>query len=51
MTVYVRRTQLVNLNPKVHSPPFAATVAAAEPLQLYQEDPVCQPLGLKGHEN
>ena len=35
---------LIHLNPKVHSPPFAATVAAA-PLQLYQEDPVCQPLG------
>ena len=31
------------LNPKVHSPLFAATVA---PLQLYQEDPVCQRLGL-----
>ena len=39
-------------NPQVDSPPFAATVAAAGPLQLYQEDPVHQPLGLsvyKGH--
>ena len=35
------------LNPKVHSPLFAATTAAAVPLQLYQEDPVCQPFGLR----
>ena len=32
------------LNPQVHTPPFAATVAV--PLQLYQEDPVHQSLGL-----
>ena len=34
------------LSPQVDSPPFAATVAAAVPLQLYHEDPVHQPLGL-----
>ena len=34
------------LNPKVDSPPFAAIVAAAAPLQHYQLDPVNQPLGL-----
>ena len=34
------------LNPKVDSPPFAATVTAAAPLQHYQVDPVHQPLGL-----
>ena len=36
----------VTLKPKVHKPTVCATVAAAVPLQLYQEDPVCQPLGL-----
>ena len=36
----------VALNPKVDSPPFAGTVAAAAPLQLYQKDLVHQPLGL-----
>ena len=35
-----------NLNPKVHSPPFAATVAATELYFLYQEDLVSQPLAL-----
>ena len=34
------------LNPKVDSPLFAATVAAAAPLQHNQVDPVHQPLGL-----
>ena len=34
------------LNPKVDSPQFAATVAAAAPLQHYQIDPVHQPLDL-----
>ena len=34
------------LNPQVDSPPFAATVVAAVPLQLYQEDPVYHPSGL-----
>ena len=34
------------LNPKVHSPPFAATVVAAVLYLLYQEDPVFQPLSL-----
>ena len=34
------------LNPKVDSPPFTATVAAAVPLQHYQVDPVHGPLGL-----
>ena len=38
------------LNPKVDSPPFAATVAAAVPLQLYQVDTAHQPMGLK-HQN
>ena len=33
------------LNPKVDSPPFATTAAAA-PLQYYQVDPVHQFLGL-----
>ena len=28
----------MNLNPKVDSPPFAATVTAAAPLQHYQVD-------------
>ena len=32
--------------PKVESPPFAAIVAVAAPLQHYQVDPVHQPLGL-----
>ena len=36
-----------HLNPKVDRPQFAATVAAAVPLQHYQIDPVHQPLGLK----
>ena len=35
-----------HVNPKVDSPPFAATVAAAAPLQHYQVDTVHQPLGL-----
>ena len=30
----------VGLNPKVDSPPFVATVAAAAPRQHYQVDPV-----------
>ena len=34
----------MSLNPKVDTPPFATTVAAA--LQLYQVDPVHQPWGL-----
>ena len=39
--------QLFVLNPQVDSPLFAATIAAAAAsLQLYQEDPVHQPLGL-----
>ena len=38
--------QIQGLNPKVDSPPFAATVAAAAPLQHYQVDPVHQPWGL-----
>ena len=33
-----------DLNPKVDSQPFAATVASAAPLQHYQVDPVHQPL-------
>ena len=37
------------LNPQVDSPPFSATVAAAALLQLYQEDPVHKPLGLRTH--
>ena len=38
----------LSLHPKVDSPPFAATVAAAAmPLQHYQVDPVHQPLGLR----
>ena len=39
----------LNLNPKVESPPFAATVVAAAVAVLYynQEDPVLQPLGLR----
>ena len=36
----------ISLNPKVDSPPFAATVAAAAPLQHYQVDPVHKPLDL-----
>ena len=31
-----------SLNPKVDTPPLAATVAAAAPLQLYQVNPVHQ---------
>ena len=34
------------LNPKIDTPPFAAAVAAAAPLQLYHVDPVHQPWGL-----
>ena len=37
---------MLNLNPQVDSPLFAATAAAAVPLQLYHKDPVHQPLGL-----
>ena len=37
-------------NLKVGTPLFAATVAAAAPLQLYQVDPIHQPWGLKGTE-
>ena len=37
-----------SLNPKVASPPFAATFAAAAPLRHYQVDRVHQPLGLMG---
>ena len=29
------------LNPKVHSPQFAAAVVAVAPVQLYQKDQVC----------
>ena len=39
----------VLLNPKVDSPPFAATVAASAPVQYYQVDPVHQPLGSRHH--
>ena len=35
------------LNPQGDRPPFDVTIAGAAPLQLYQEDPVHQPLGLK----
>ena len=38
------------LNPKVDNPPFAASVAAAVPLQHYQVDTAHQPLGSK-HQN
>ena len=38
--------RIPNLNPQVDSPLFAATVATAAPLQLYQEDRVHQPLCL-----
>ena len=41
------RPQVSPLNSKDNSPPFAATVAAAAPLQHYQEDPVHQPWGLR----
>ena len=34
----------MQLNPKVHSPPFAANVVAAALYILYQEGPVFQPL-------
>ena len=37
------------LNPQVDSPPFSATVGAPALLQLYQEDPVHKPLGLRTH--
>ena len=36
----------VSLNPQVDTPPFAATVTAAAPIQLYQVDPVHQSWGL-----
>ena len=36
------------LNPKVDSPPFAATATVAAPRQHYQVDPVHQPLDLHG---
>ena len=35
-----------HLNPKVDTPPFAATVTITASLQLYQVDPVHQPWGL-----
>ena len=35
------------LNPQIDSPPISATVGAAAFLQLYQEDPVHKPMGLR----
>ena len=37
---------MCHLTPKVDIPLFAATAAAAAPVQHYQVDPVHQPLGL-----
>ena len=45
--LWIMTEHFMPLNPKVHSPPFAATAITAVPLQLYQEDPVCQQLGLR----
>ena len=44
--LYFSKLNICLLNPKADIPPFAATVAAASPLQLYQVDPVHQSLGL-----
>ena len=42
--------QTKSIDSQVDSPLFAATVAAAAPLQLYQEDPVHQPLAWTAYE-